>query len=95
MIRDHELNMVTTVAMDLGSAAPGPGNPIKMVALGVDAALVITTGDTTAAADPLMTVVASAGLTEFELPSDTKRYIKATFAAGEVSVINSGAQTAT
>jgi hypothetical protein len=86
MLLDKEAELATAVAFDLEAVRPGPGKPIKMYAhLDADGDLVITMGATNAAADPCMTV-ACVGITEFELPSTTLQFIKATF-AGEVGVV--------
>ena len=93
MIIDNEAELVTTVALDLETIRPGSGQPLKLWAkLDADGDLTITTGDAVAAADNLM-VVACVGITEFELPSSVKRYIKSTF-AGRVAVSLAGIQTA-
>jgi len=91
MIMDKELELTSGTALDLGTKRPGPGNDISMFAQGVGGSLVITTGDTNAAADALITVDATNDV-EFDLPSETKRYIKATFAAGTVGIVDT-AQT--
>ena len=93
MILDNDAKLVTTVAFDLGSVRPGPGNPIKMYASGVAGSLVITQGATNAAADACITVDATNAI-EFELPSNTLQYIKATFGSGEVNFVLPGTQTA-
>jgi len=89
MIRDALAELVTATAFDLDAVRPGPGKPIKMYANGVGGSLVVTTGDTNAAADALITVDATESL-EFHLPANTKRWIKATFATGEVGVVMDG-----
>ena len=86
MILDKLAELTTATAFDLETVRPGPGKPIKMYASGVGGSLVITTGDTDVAADALITVDATNSV-EFELPSNTKRYIIATFAAGSVNVV--------
>lgn len=92
MFMDKQAELATTVAFDLDAVRPGPGQPIKMFAnLNAAGDLVITTGATSAAAGDLITVACD-GITEFELPSTTERYIKATF-AGDVGVVMD-AQTA-
>ena len=87
MILDNDTALATTVAFDLGVVSPGPGEPIKCIAVGVDASLAIThcatIGGTYTACT---TVLAPAGLLEFERPSNTKQFIKATFSAGSVRV---------
>jgi len=92
MILDKEAELVTTVAYDLETTSPGPGKPINMWASGIANSLVITHGDTSTAADPLLTVDAVQDV-EFRLPSNTKRFIKASFASGSLNVILEGAQT--
>lgn len=94
MIRDNEAQLESGVPFNLGPVRPGPGKPIKMWATGVGGSVVITTGDTDAAADALITVDATNDV-EFELPSNTLQYINATFASGELGVIMAGAQTNT
>lgn len=95
MIMDKETQLVTTVALDLGSIRPGPGIPIKLMGVGLTADVTVTHGDAEAAADPLMTVtVEDTNVMEFELPSTTKRFIKATFPAGTLAVTLCGNQTA-
>lgn len=92
MFVDNETELVTTVALDLETVRPGPGKPIKLWAnLDADGDLVITMGATNAAADACITV-ACVGITEFELPSSTLRWIKSTF-AGRVAVTLCGVQT--
>jgi len=96
MILDKELEMATGEALDLGPKTPGPGQPIKCVALKVAADVVITTGDTLGTESALMTVVCEgADLVEFELPSSTLQFIVPTFADGAVEIILPGAQTNT
>jgi hypothetical protein len=63
-----------------------------MFANGVGGALVITTGDTNAAADAGITVDATDDVT-FTLPTSIKRYIKCTFATGIVAVVIPQTQT--
>lgn len=104
MILDKELEMTTTVAMDLGDPGldslgavdvHGKGRQLHLQVSGITAGtLVITTGDTSAAADALITVACPpAKRTEVHLPSTCKRWIKATFADGAVDVILNSAQT--
>ncbi len=104
MILDKQMEMVTTVAMDLGNpglrtsggvAPHGPGRPIHLSIMGITADTVtITTGDTSAAADALLTVTCPDDIaTEVLLPSTCKRWIKATFANGSIDVILDNAQT--
>lgn len=95
MILDNEAELVTATAFDLGPKKPGPGNPIKLWITGVGASVVFTTGATSAAADALMTVDATAGPIEVELPSNTLQFIKATFASGAINVTLPGNQTNT
>lgn len=86
MILDVLTELATTVAYDLEAVRPGPGRPIKCFALlDSDGDLVITMGATNAAAGACITV-ACVGLTEFELPSSTLRWIKSTF-TGEVGIV--------
>jgi len=92
MILDDMAKLTSATAFDLETVRPGPGQPIKMMAIGVGGSLAVTTGDTTAAADACVTVDAT-NTVEFELPSNVKRYIEATFASGDVYVILPGAQT--
>lgn len=103
-ILDKKLEMATTVALDLGdtglrsdgSAAPhGGGRNACLSITGISAdSVVITTGDTSAAADALITVACPSDVvTEVMLPSSTKRWIKATFADGSIDVILNHAQT--
>jgi len=92
MILDKEAELTTATAFDLGSKKTGPGQPVKLWATGVGGSLVLTHGATNAAADALITVDATKDL-EFELPSNTLQFIKATFATGSVNVILPGAQT--
>ena len=86
MILDKLAELTTAVAFDLDAVRPGPGNPIKMYATGVGGPLVVTCGADTAAADACITVDATEPV-EFELPSNTKQFIKATFATGNVYVV--------
>lgn len=86
MILDKQVELATTVALDLETLRPGPGEPITLWATGVGGDLVFTTGDAVAAADDLITVDAANDV-EFYLPSNTKRWIKGTFAAGKVYVV--------
>ena len=86
MILDHLAELTTAQAFDLDAVRPGPGKPIKMYASGVGGSLAITTGATNAAADALITVDATDDV-EFELPSNTKQFIMATFAQGSVNVV--------
>lgn len=96
MIFDKELELATGVALDLGAKRSGPGKFIKVVALGVTLDVVVTTGATNAAADPLITVeCGGADLVEFDLPSSTLQWISAVFADGEVKIMLEGAQTNT
>ncbi len=92
MYIDKDLELTSGTAKDLGVDRPGPGNPIKLFAQGVGGNVTVTTGATNAAADALITVDATNDV-EFELPSGTKRWIKATFAAGSVNFVDT-AQTA-
>ena len=93
MIIDNEAQLVTTVAFDLETVRPGPGQPLKMWAiLTTPGTLTITDGATSAAADTFMTVSCTDSPTEFELPSTTARYIKATF-TGTVAFSLAGIQT--
>ena len=95
MIRDNETQLATTVAFDLQATRPGPGEPLLMVAIGVDASLVITMSDTEGGTyTACTTVLAPAETFEFHLPSNTKRWIKATFATGDLMVSLPGTQTA-
>ena len=92
MFVDMETELKTDTFLDLEAVRPGPGKPINCWAnLDAPGDLVITHGDTSAAADALLTVACD-GITEFELPSSTKRYIKATF-SGRVAVSMKGVQT--
>lgn len=97
MILDNEAALVTATAFDLETVRPGPGKPIKMWAqLNAAGPLVITTGATSAALDALLTVQVPAEGLEFELPSNTKQFIKSTFAATAplgVFVVMEGNQT--
>ena len=90
MILDKTCELATTVAFDLDAVRPGPGKPIKMAALGVDADMVVTTGAADTLGTSLLTVTCGAGLTTFDLPSDTLQFIGATFVAGRVFVILDG-----
>jgi len=92
MFVDDQAELASDVAFDLEAVRPGPGKPINMWA-NLDSAgtLTITHGTTTAAADSLMTVDCD-GITEFQLPSSTLRYIKSTF-SGRVAVSMKGVQT--
>lgn len=95
MIIDKEAELTTTVAYDLGSVRPGPGQPIKMWFLPTagTSPLAITDGATSAAADALMTVAYTVGeVVEFELPSNTAQFIKATF-TGQLAASLAGVQT--
>ena len=87
MIMDKEVELVSDTALDLGTARPGPGNPLRVFAIGVGGSLVVTTGDDDTAADDLITVDASEDM-EFELPSNTKRYIMASFSQGQVGIVD-------
>lgn len=92
MFIDNETELATGVALDLEAIRPGPGQPIKLWAnLDADGDLVITMGPTNAAAGSCITV-ACVGITEFELPSSTERWIMSTF-AGRVAVTLAGVQT--
>lgn len=94
MIIDNQAQLVTTVAFDLETVRPGPGEPLKMwCILDTPGNLVITDGATSAAADALMTVSCTDSPTEFELPSTVARYIKSTF-TGRVAFTLAGVQTA-
>lgn len=106
-IMDKMLEMATTVALDLGNpgirsdststvAPHGPGRSVVLQITGITAGTItITTGATSAAADTFMTVVcSSAEFTQVPLPSNCKRYIKATFADGSVDVVLDKTQTA-
>jgi len=96
MILDKELEVATTVALDLGSTKPGPGKPTKCIATGVTLNVVVTTGATDTAADTLQTVeCAGADLIEFELPSNTLQFVKFAFADGAVNIVLEGNQTNT
>ena len=95
MIRDNETQLVTATPFDLETVSPGPGEPITMVAVGIDASLAITHCDTVDGTyTALMTVLAPAGTLEFRLPSNTQQFIQATFAAGDLMVSVPGNQTA-
>jgi len=95
MFVDNMAELATTVAFDLETARPGPGNQIKLaVILDSPGDLVITDGATATAADALMTVSCTDKPTEVHLPSTTKQFIKATF-AGRVFVSLCGIQTNT
>ena len=96
MILDNELAMTTATALTLGNGTtnPGPGKPIKCIALGVTTTVVITTGPSTGAESALMTVnCLGADLVEFELPSSTDNVIVPTFTDGEVHIVMEGNQT--
>lgn len=94
MILDKELEIATTVAVDLGSKRPGPGKPIKCIATGVTTTVTVTTGATNAAAGALMVVTCGgADLVEFELPSETLQFVKFAFADGAVNIVLEGNQT--
>jgi hypothetical protein len=95
MIRDYYGQLTTTVAFDLEAVSPGPGEPIKLMAIGVSGSVVVTTCATTGGSyTALTTVLGPAGVLEFELPSNTLQFIKATFSAGTVEVALPGVQTA-
>lgn len=97
----------TPTVIDLGAVRPGPGNPIKMfvsstAAMAGATGVAVTDGSTVAAADALLTHVATldgGALVEFELPSDVARYVKValtgtvTAGAWSCGVILPGAQT--
>ena len=86
MLIDKETLLATTVALDLETVRPGPGQPIKMFAdLDADGDLVITHGATSTPITALMTV-ACVGVTEFFLPSTVLQYIASTF-TGNVGVV--------
>ena len=94
MYLDNSLAVTTATAIDLEALNPGPGKPIKLVAMGVTLTVTVTDGATSAAADAHMVVTCGgADLVEFELPSTTQRYVKFTFADGEVEFVMD-AQTA-
>jgi len=103
MILDKELEVVSAVAIQLGSVKPeragsvykgGPGEPIVCIATGVTADVVVTHGATNAAADPLTTVVCGGeDLVEFRLPSTTLTWVMFTFADGAVNIVLEGNQT--
>ena len=94
MIIDNDAKLTSTVAFDLETVRPGPGEPLKMwCILDTPGTLTITDGATSAAADALMTVSCTDSPTEFQLPSSTARYIKSTF-TGTVAFTLCGVQTA-
>ncbi len=104
MIFDKQLEMATTVPVDLGDpglrsngnpAPHGPGRQVHLAITGITTGTVdITTADTAIAGDALLTVVCPANLvTEVHLPSTCKRYITATFADGSIDVVLDSAQT--
>jgi len=77
----------TPTVIDLGSVRPGPGRPIKVFVQGSSTlagatGVVVTDGATDTAGDALITHIATlAGkIVEFELPSDTARYVKVALA---------------
>lgn len=115
MIIDNETNYAVATAygtatgdeVDLGSAAPGPGNPVKCFVQGDGltgaTGFTISHGDTSGSLTVLETHTTTDivdDLVEFELPSNIKRYtnitITGTLSAGTWSagVILPGAQTA-
>jgi len=94
MILDKELELTTAVALDLGPKRPGPGKPIKCIALGVTTDVSFTTGPATGVEETLQTIVcAGVDLVEFELSSNTDRFIVPTFADGAVHIVLEGNQT--
>ena len=97
MILDKNAQLVTATAFDLGTGGLGKGTPIKMIVTGMNAGnLAITHADTaggTYSACTTVTVQNNGDLVEFELPSNTKQFIRATFATGEVYVTFAGNQT--
>ena len=86
MILDNDTQLITEQSFDLHTLSPGTGQPISMRAEGIGGTLSITTGDTSAAAD-FLTAVDANNSVSFTLPAVTKRYIKATFEQGTVSVL--------
>jgi len=96
MILDKELEIATTVALDLGPKKPGPGKPIKVIATGVSATVVVTHDTVVGATADLMTVHCNGeDLVEFDLPSRTLQFVKFTFADGAVNIVLEGNQTNT
>lgn len=98
MILDKEGQLITATAFDLKTVAPGPGNPVKMIVTGMNAGNLAvthcaTTGGTYTACTTV-TVQNDGDLVEFELPSNTLQFIKATFTTGEVYITLPGNQTA-
>jgi len=92
MILDNDLLWADSLAfggvptvLDLGNAGVGPGQPIKCfftteVALAGVTGVILTTGATNVAADDLITldssIFAAVGTYEFDLPSNTKQFVK-------------------
>lgn len=94
-ILDNELTVASGVEIDLGAKHPGPGEPIKCVAFGVSANVVVNSGDVAGTRVPATTVVCGAEpVVEFELQSNIGRYIDFTFADGSVHITLAGNQTA-
>lgn len=95
MMIDALAEVTSATAFDLETVRPGPGNPIKFGIQGQDtgASMAIThcatEGGTYTA---LMTVlVPTEDFMEFEIPSNSLRYIKMTLATGaECFVIDTG-----
>jgi hypothetical protein len=92
MILDKQAELTSTVAYDLGTVRPGPGEGIKLwfdPSAGTSP-LVITTGATSAAADDFMSIEYTVGVgQEITLPATVKRYIKATF-TGTLNIVSPG-----
>lgn len=94
MIVDATMELTTTVAFDLGAVRPGPGEPIKIMAVGVSGTVTITHCATIGGSYTANSVqTCGAGIAEFVLQSDTLQFIKVAFAAGSVEVVLPGVQT--
>jgi len=94
MIIDKNTELTTATAFDLGAVRPGPGQPIKLMTLGVSGTVTITHCATTGGSYTANSVhTVGAGIEELELGSQTLQFIKAAFSAGSVRVVLPGVQT--
>lgn len=98
MIIDADTSLATTVAFDLETQRPGPGQELTLAINDVPAGdLDITHSDTEGGTyTALQTIVVPAEKRVVAtLQSSAKRWIKATFASGSVQIVlNGGTQTA-
>lgn len=97
MIRDNETTIVAATDLDLEAVRPGPGEPIRVWLVDDTAeAITVSHGDAVGTeATLLVLTVAADEITELELPSSTKRYVRFTPAAGTIDggVSLAGVQT--